>query len=264
MPNHEGIPVWEVEIPVFGLVKIQRRFSLITRKELNTDEPFYSDIYIEPKNYGFLIRLGAYAPDENQARIAGLVFLGRMLDVLSLNCNLSVAVHESQFKEQVETINVKRVIDREDFRNAFHLSRKLILKEPTFLRALGWFRKGKYTTDPLDKFLAYWNSIETVASKYNPNKQACRERGSICHIWECFKSIWGDNCYEWPLITNNESWIDKGNTFRKNIAHGVITTEIESVASIVEMSFEVEVMSRKFLLTWFQSLDLSVDNHLME
>jgi hypothetical protein len=34
------------------------------------------------------------------------------------------------------------------------------------LRGLGWYRKGLYTEDPFDKFLAFWNAIEIVAAYY--------------------------------------------------------------------------------------------------
>jgi len=263
MPYHDGIHVWEVEIPVIGPVKINRRFSLIARKELQTDEPFYSHIYIEPQHYGFLIRLSAYAPNEYKAEIAGLVFLGRMLDVLSLNCDISIAVlNDKHTIEKNNSITTRRILDQNDFKKAFTESRKLIIKQPTFLRALGWYRKGKYTTDPLDKFLAFWNSIETVASKYNPHKDYCSNRGSICHIWECFKELWGE-CESWPIIANQNDWIDKGNEYRKDIAHGLITTDIESLTLISQMSIDVEKVSNAFLYGWHENLELDVENELM-
>lgn len=263
MPNHRGIPIWDVEIPISGLVTVQRKFSLNVRKEIIDTEEFYSNVRVEPKDYGFLVRLTAFAPDAEQAEQAGLVFLGRMLDVMSIKHDIALNPinPDIEFRNKYKR-RVKLILGKDAFVEAFKKSRILALSQTTYLRALGWFRKGKSTTDPLDKFLAFWVAIETVASKYNPNKQACAARGSICHIWESFKHIWGE-CPDWPIIPGKRDWIDNGNQRRVEVAHGTIATDVESVARISEMLPEVEKVSRIFLLDWFGELEIDLDPALM-
>lgn len=264
MPDHRGIPVWEVEIPVVGLLSIQRGFTHKVRKDIHHPEVFYSKITITPKDYGFLASLTAFAPTSSQAEQAGLVFLGRMLDVLSVQVDIALSVMSPLLViRQSSQPTVKRVTDREKILDAFLEARRLTLSETTYLRALGWFRKGKCTNDPLDRFLAFWIAIETVACKYNPNKDACTKRGSICHIWESFKYVWGD-CDNWPLIGGKTDWIDSNNGKRVEIAHGTIATDIESVSSITVSLGEVEAVSREFLLAWRPQLSVNVDQRLME
>ena len=62
--------------------------------------------------------------------------------------------------------DVKRRIEQEEFESAFREAHFLGLGSPSFMRSLGWYRKGLTADDPLDKFLAYWNAIEVVASRY--------------------------------------------------------------------------------------------------
>lgn len=264
MSDHNGIPVWEVEVPVVGLISIRHSFNLNVRKEINHPEAFYSEVSITPKDYGFLANLTAFAPTSFQAEQAGLVFLGRMLDVLCLQIDIALSVmNPSIVIRNSGQPRVKRVSNQNDIRNAFFEARRLTITESTYLRALGWFRKGKYTNDPLDRFLAFWIAIETVASKYNPNKDVCKNKGSICHIWESFKHVWGE--YEdWPLIGGKANWIDSNNEKRVNVAHGTIATDIESVSDITNSLDEVEAVSREFLIDWHTQLSVNVDPQLME
>lgn len=263
MPDHRGIPIWELEIPVAGLVSVQHSLSLNVRKEIQDLEAFYSNVIVVPKDYGFLIKLTAFAPTPDQAEEAGLVFLGRMLDVLSLNIDASLNIMNQHLSIiGKEEARVKRVLDQSTFIVAFKDARELTLSETTYLRALGWFRKGKCTPDPLDKFLSFWSAIETVAAKYNPNKQECANRGSKCHIWECFKHVWGD-CSDWPLIPGKANWIDLCNEKRTHVAHGTIATDVESVRSISSLVPEVEAVCHRFLEDWKSELLLNVDPELM-
>lgn len=250
MPNHNNIPIWEVDISVIAPISVHSEVRFDTRKELEHPEAFYSKIRIIDAENGFKVTLTAFAPNSELAEKAGLLFLGRMLDVLSLKFNIPIQLNLSRNVliprgDQA----VRRILDRSDFRWAFKESRLLSLTESTFLRSLSWYRKGKYTQDPFDKFLAFWNAIETVASKYNPNKVNCRERGSICHIWESFRTIWGD-CDNWLIIGGQEYWIDQCNEHRRNIAHGIVPIDIEMIELVLEKMEELEAVCYKFLIDW--------------
>jgi hypothetical protein len=60
----------------------------------------------------------------------------------------------------------RRRIEYFEVEKAFHEAHRHAVNNPPFLRGLGWYRKGLYTEDPFDKYLAFWNAIEIVASKY--------------------------------------------------------------------------------------------------
>lgn len=250
MPYHDNIPIWEVDISVIGPVSIRNRIMLNARKELEHPDPFYSQITIENQDNGFRATVTAFAPNSILAEKAAILFFGRMLDALSLKLNLPLQLDLAQkvFIPRNHN-NIRRILDNNDFSRAFAEARLLSLTETTYLRALSWYRKGKYTQDPFDKFLSFWNSIETVASKYNPNKIACKDKGAICHIWECFKSIWGE-CENWEFISGQTKWIDTCNKHRRDIAHGIVPIEIDFVEKVVEKLEELENVAHKFLVDW--------------
>ena len=250
MTHHDNIPVWEVEISVIGPISIREIIRISTRKEIEHSEPFYSKVLIKNSENGFTAILTAFAPNPELAEKAAIIFFGRMLDVLSLRLNLSLQLDLAQnVIIQKNSENVRRIVDKMDFILAFSDARLLNLAKTTLLRSLSWFRKGKYSQDPFDKYLAFWNSIETTASKYNRNKDACKSKGSKCHIWECFKYIWGD-CEKWEFIAGQNKWIDDCNEIRLNVAHGTIPIDVSSIEKIVEKLPEVENVAQKFLIDW--------------
>jgi len=265
MPRHDNTPIWEVDISVIAPVSIRNEFRFNARKELEHPDPFYSEIQIRENENGFMATITAFAPNPKLAEKAAILFFGRMLDCLSLQLNLPLQLDLSRnvfIPRNIDT--VRRRVDRNDFREAFQESRLLSLTETTFLRSLGWFRKGKYTQDPFDKFLAFWNSIETVASKYNPNKENCKKKGSICHIWESFKTVWGE-CENWQFIEGQKKWIDICNKHRKNIAHGIIPIEVDYVEVVVERMEELENVAHKFLINWRENqLDTKITTEVRE
>ncbi|KGK29575.1 methylamine utilization protein MauJ [Cellulophaga sp. E6(2014)] len=265
MPHHDNIPIWEVEISVIGPITVTENININARKELEHPEPFYSRIKIKNTENGFKATVTAFAPNPELAEKAAILFFGRMLDVLSIKLNLSLQLDVTK-NILIQKINqtTKRIVDENDFKDAFEDSRLFSLKETTISRALSWFRKGKHTQDAYDKYLAFWNSIETITSKYNPNKEACKGKGSVCHMWECFKKLWGE-CGEWKVITGQTKWIDEGNKIRKDIAHGVIPIEIEHIEKVVARLPEMESVAYHFIYDWIHNeLDVEITDELLQ
>jgi hypothetical protein len=138
-----------------------------------------------------------------------------------------------------------------EWHEAFREARLLALTEPTFLRSLGWYRKGLYSDDALDSFLAHWNAIEIVATKYHPNNEAA-QRGSKSQIWESLKLIWGD-CAGWPNIPGQTLWIDENYETRNTIAHGTGPITVESVEGVIQKIPMIRAVAHQFLYDWRQT-----------
>lgn len=250
MAHHDNIPIWEVEISVIGPVSIQETIRISARKEIEHSEAFYSKVLIKNNTNGFTATLTAFAPNSELAEKAAIIFFGRMLDVLSLRLNLPLQLDlTNNVIIQKTSENVRRIVDKDDFLLAFADARLLNLTKTTLSRSLSWFRKGKYSQDPFDKYLAFWNSIEITSSKYNRNKDACKGKGTKCHIWECFKYVWG-KCDKWEFIGGQKKWIDECNEIRKNVAHGTIPIDVNSIEKILTKLPELENVSQKFLTDW--------------
>ncbi len=247
----QGLPAWAVTLDVYGPITVPNRFSFRQRKDFHFNDPLYSDIEVTKNgNVGITVTLTAFANEQVLARKAALYFCGQALDVLSLNLNLPIILTLTDTKSfSPKAESERRLLTEDELSDAFKTARLWLLTEPTFLRAVGWYRKGLYTEDAFDKFLSFFNSIETLSTKYNPNKQACEEKGSKCHIWETFKSVWGE-CQNWPIIPNQTTWIDDNYQTRTNIAHGIASIDINDVETVVEKIQTVKEVAYTLLCDW--------------
>jgi hypothetical protein len=257
-------PVWDVTLFVDGPITVKRRVTTTQQKGFRVDDPFYSDIEIVGIPSGLKATVTARAPDHAIAYKAAVFFFGHMLDTLALivnrPMNLSLMERERSYAPRHD---VMRIIERGEFESAFSEAHRLGQGSPSFLRSLGWYRKGLTTEDPLDKFLAFWNSIEIVAGKYyrfvsSIDKERAK-KGCISQVWECFKALWGP-CEAWPVIPGQTKWVDQSYAIRVGVAHGTESIDIHKVAEVADRIPAIEEVSYRFLLGWREKF-LGLDRH---
>jgi hypothetical protein len=245
------MPIWEVELSVYGPIKIKREIRFQTEKGLQELDPFFSDINIRNINDGLKIFVTAFAPNSKLANNAALVFVGQMLDALVIELGGDIPIYLSLDGRRTNSLasDVKRIITENEIKRSFKEARILSINEPVFLKAYGWYRKGLYTEDPFDKFLAFYNTLERVTTKYYPRTQGSIS-GSKSQMWECFKAIWGEYT-EWPLpIQGNQRWIDNNYETRKDIAHGLANVNVEEVEKITSLIDTIQLVAYIFLRDW--------------
>jgi hypothetical protein len=193
----------------------------------------------------------AFARESDPARRAALVFVGEMLDVLATDLKLPLRLSLlDQRQADRSGHSIKRVVTEPELMQAFGRARWFSEEEPTFPRALSWFRKGLETENPLDRFFALWLALEIVARKYHPNVPRAAN-GSISQIWESFKVLWGE-CPDWPIIPGQLHWIDQNHALRVEIAHGTAAVDVEAVERAAEMATIIKEVSQRFLTDWAQ------------
>lgn len=240
---------YNVELIILGHISIVRTIDFNTDKELDLGNVFRSKITIKPHLQGIKVSSTVWTADQDRAYKVALLFIGKMLDVLSIKINTPLFVTNNDIRNVTDKNSVKAVIDEAEFRNCFELSRSLNLQETTLLRALNWYRKGLYTEDPFDKFLAFWNSINVVAARYHtPNDRT--GLGIINQIWNCFETLWGNDLSQWQNINGDDRWINDNNEIRNNIAHGVIPVEINYVENVITRLDDVQKVAYRFLIQW--------------
>jgi len=237
-------PVWEVNLIVYGSITVEGTIRFSEFKRLRLLDPFYSDIEIRRNQFdsGVVATVTAFAPSQQLAREAAILFFGQTLDVLSLQINQPLYLNfndnrsgsnANHNRNNHASHNTLRRVKKEEWQDAFKEARLLALTETTFLRALSWYRKGLHTEDPFDKFLAFWNAIEIVANKYHPPIPEGRENASKSRTWESFKALWGE-CENWSIIQGQKKWIDDNYDIRITIAHGIKPIDIETVKEVTQ------------------------------
>lgn len=255
-----NLPTWEVALSVVGPIKTRETHKLKPFKAFRYDDPFYSDIEIRTSKTGVNASVTVFASTNDLAHKAALIFFGQMLDTLALEIKQPLFLSLTQTSpDLLKQFKIRRVVERDEWITAFKESRTLNEYEPTFLRSLGWYRKGLYTEDPFDKFLAFWNSIEITASKYHTQDERTK-KGSKNQIRQCFETLWG-SCKDWPIIGENEEWIDSNYVLRKDIAHGLKSITVSSVETILAKLKELEEVAHIFLKDW-KTNKIPMDDHL--
>ena len=256
------LPVWLVELSVEGPVTVRGAFRTIEQKGFQLDNPFYSDVEIRNAPYGLRATVTARASNEKLAFEAGVFFFGRMLDTLTLAIDrpMYVIIGEGD-RGRGTRRDVRRVIEPREFEDAFQGANQLATHSPSFLRSLGWYRKGLQADDPFDKFLSFWNAIEIVASKYyryvpSIDKERAK-KGSKSQVWECFKVVWGP-CERWPVIPGISTWIDESYDIRNGIAHGREAVDITKIADVATRLSTIQEVAHRFLTDWHRDL-LDID-----
>lgn len=250
------LSTWSVNLHVTGPFTIQHQIQMRQQKGHDPVAPFYSDITINPSMSGFRATVTARAQDEQLAYQAAVFFFGRMLDVLTLELFLPIHLNLTERAHRSEEHAVRRIIQKEELEEAFREARRLGEKYPTYLRTLGWFRKGLYTYDPFDRFLAFWNSVEQTAARYYKKVDGINleqaKQGSKKQIYGCFMAVWGDDDNRWEIIPGDDKWkwiVDRC-AIRNNIAHGTKDVTIDNVKDVVNELPTLQNVAHRFLIDW--------------
>lgn len=255
-----SIPIWQVAFYVEGPVSVRRQINTRQQKGFRVNDPFYSDVRIDPHPAtGFQVTVTARAVNRDAGRQAAMVFFGQTLDALAFAVNepMTVSLVERDGASR-QPHQVRRIIGQSEIEDSFAEAQLLRSRNPRFLRSLGWYRKGLYTEDSFDAYLALWNSIESVASWYHQYVSTIdRERaklGSKNQIWACFEALWGE-CNNWPLIGGCDDWIAMSHDVRNTVAHGLTDITVERVADVASKVPTMRDVAHRFLADWRKKLN---------
>lgn len=238
---------WAVKLAVSGPVAVKRNLSVSVEKGFNN--PFLTTVNIRPAKHGVKVEIIARANDQIEANDAAVFFIGQMIDRLSfqLNLPLSVSLNGEQFQSGLSE-NVHRILTRDEIIDAFTVSRDYGLRRGVLMRSLGWYRKGISSQDPIDKFIAFWCSLEGFGSESHRRNERTA-LGSINQILDCFNQVWGEP-ENWKVIPNEAGKINEFGHIRNGISHGFMPVSIETIRTINLALPVIQQLSFEFLKDW--------------
>jgi hypothetical protein len=194
------------------------------------------------------ITVGTHANSLQGANDAAVYFVGQAIDVLSLRINLPLYMNLFRPEFRAEQNHVKRVINSDEWQEAFRSGQNYAIDRRTFSRALSWYRKGLVGENPVDQLLAYWAVLESISSQFS-QRNTRTEGGVINQICNCFDQLWQDVSH-WKVITNDAAAVNRFYVLRNEIAHGAIRVDIEKIKEILKVLPKYQRLARQFLLDW--------------
>ncbi len=241
---------WDVKLEVVGPVKVNQTVNMRQEKGFDSEDQFYSDVQIKSNRYGLTANVTAYAPTSEIAYKAALHFFGNMIDVLSFKIDAPLNLYHINSKSMgLGEYSVKRILDRNIIDESFQTAREYSINETksAALRAMGWYRKGHISNDPIDRFLAFWNVIEILGVKFHTPTERTSS-GAINQIFQCFLDYIGEET-SWGLV---DRWINNMHQLRSQLAHGGITIDIHTIEDVAEKN---EVLQKQANLLLYKICD---------
>lgn len=248
---------FNVELIIFGKITVSKTIAFDAEKQLQPGALFRSKIEIKNHPKGLRISTIVYTADEDRAYKVALLFVGRMLDIMSMRMKIPLSFTSSHMKEEADGPLIRRIAKKEDFIASFNLANRINIEEDkgVFATALNWYRKGLYTQEPYDKFLAFWNAIAISAQHYCPKKNG--EKGEIDYIVSCFQQL--SDSFQTGHTNCSREWIREHNRLRNRIAHGCLRIDSENIDSVVTKLDFLQEVAYCFLLGWgIEKLSISL------
>lgn len=235
-----GRTIWEVDLEVIGDINVENSIEFKHQKGFDLDQ-FYSKVKIRTASYGITASVTAYAPNGKLAYEAALLYFGKMINVLSFEINVPLelkllAGESSHYRNN----NIRRIVKKNEFIDAFGKSRRLEECDEVVLKALSWFSKGRISQNPFDKFVAFWMVIEILGCKYYTETERTKgEAKAKNKIYQCFIDNFG-KVDTWGLP---DKWIDQMYELRNKIVHGGLPINIDSIMDIQKYLMPIEQRS---------------------
>jgi hypothetical protein len=238
--------MWEVDLEVSGPISIRERQAMRALK--GERKPFFTQIQIRKTRNGVNINVVARARSQQGASDAAAYFVGLALDVLSLRTDLPLYLNLQNPVFRTEPSHAKRIIDRQEWEEAFWDGQAYAIQRPTYSRALSWYRKGLTGENPIDQLLAFWAGLESIGSQFHEKNERTNQ-GTVNQICNCFDQLWG-TVETWKVIPQKAKAINEFNDYRSKIAHGGMRVDVERIREINEELPLYKELVRTFLLDW--------------
>lgn len=268
MPDEmQVVSEWEVELAISGAITLGRK-SFRLPVEKGEQDPFTTTVTISKADQGCHCKLIARAYTEENANDVTVYFVGQALDVLSLELDLPLYLNLFQPKFRSVSSHVRRVVTEEEWLEAFTRGRDFSINRRHFSRAIGWYRKGLVSDDPIDRLLAFWSALESIGSVYfRPTSRT--ENRIINQVCDCFDQIWG-SVERWLVIPNQPRVVNSFHDFRNGFSHGFKRVDINTVREVSKELPVFQELTHEFLLQWmedgeqFEQAKANRENHALD
>lgn len=237
---------WEVVFEIESAIKIARSQTIKNIKLKHIDGNLIS------------ATLKVEANDSENALNKAIRNVNDVLDTLSLITNSPMQIKSQKSITQLGSSThqqyiqgnsyIIRICSPIELSNSEKILNKITPDKTTYLRALGWYRKGLNGTDPFDIFLAFWNSIEVTTEKYGDPTITSGSKDRMIPFLNEY--LGGDQKF----------FVREFYKYRKNIAHGIKEVSHDQIMLVTSKIPKLKEIANRFLNEFAKRKYLSENN----
>lgn len=234
--------VWEIDFDLIGPISIKNNFEFRQEKGFDNQQ-FYSDIKIMKSLIGLKATITAYADSMDIAETVAYVYFGRMKDVLSLVNDIPIQFHKFEGRDiRHLEFTSRRLLTKSDVITAFKMAREFESAQPSLLKAISWYSKGKLSYNTFDQFFAFWSVLEISAKEYHTENDRTK-LGVKNQIYQSFLDYFGPK-EDWDFP---DCWLDFMYEKRNHIFHGKEHNSLEAINEISKLIPLLEKTAKKLI-----------------
>lgn len=260
---------WNLEFKIHGAIKLQEGLHRSSTSALkfasNTREVFTQIMLREPPNAQHM-RMGYFSVSftvksdtQQDALDAGTVYASQLCDLIS--CVTRVGTdHEvdeeirlNQNRRSRYAPTADRILTEKEWLWVIGSLPHLYMKEPRFMAACSWYRRGLGTEEITEKLCCLWRVMERCAFSYSDQTSLGEEKGKTKAVIRAFR----DQTFKSPpeLLQNDERW-HKVVSLRNNISHGNVSLTQKLIQECSELLTDLEDAAFKSLHAVSEHLEI--------
>ena len=259
---------WNLEFKIHGAVKLAEglhRSSTGALKFASELKEIYTQIMLREAPNATHARMGYFSvffnvksETQHDALDAGTVYVSQLCDLLSFVTRVGTD-HEvdeesraAQYRRSRYAPTADRILTGKEWQWIIGSLPHLHMKEPRFMAACSWYRRGLGTEEITEKLCCLWRVIERCANTYSDKTPLGEDKPKTKAVIGAFR----DQNFESPpdLLSDDNRW-HKAISLRNDISHGNVSLSPKLIEDCSELLSDLEDAAYKSLKVVSASLE---------
>ena len=242
-------PTWVFELNVFGPIQIPARFALDEVESFYFDDVFFRSIEVKGATQGAQCSIKAHAESGAVAGQVALHTLDQVAHILALQTNLALVVSRQESRPFARNNSShKRIMDKMEWQQAFREAHHLLHREPSYLQALGQYRKALGEENPINKYITLFQAMESVA-RHGSAIQLSGRVDIQTTLEQSFAQLWKDK-QQWPHLQREQGLLEDLIDLYVKAVGGVVPIVPSIITRIADRLEVLHRLTHAFLVDW--------------
>lgn len=245
-------PVWLFELNLYGPFVIPTRCTLEEVDAFFSDDACFQSIEIKNASYGAQASFRVQASNSLHANQLALFAMEQLLNVLVIKFNTPLYVTRQDNRPMLQSRTAsKRIMEKPEWQQALREAHYFLHHQPAYLQSLGHYRKALCHDNPVEKFLAFVNTMEHLAQHTPRSGLSEPKRDRLEVLQRAFNSLWSERA-GWPHLQHDDGTLESIVDLSIHCTNGVSPILAGTIGQVVELLEITHRMAHAYLVAWRQ------------